>query len=119
MFDCEKGIWDTEYLCKKEIYHKLREIASEYSSHFAVDKQSVVNRCSDIIMTMTAVDIAPVVHARWVECDWVEPCVHGVGTIRHKNEGLKCTNCVHVFEKDLLWRDRYCPNCGARMDLEK
>lgn len=62
------------------------------------------------------IEVAPVVHAKWVECDWLEPCIHGFGTIRHKNEGLKCTNCVHVFKKDLLWRDNYCPNCGAKMD---
>lgn len=57
-------------------------------------------------------------HGRWEECDYVEPCIHGFGTIRHKAAGLKCTNCVHVFEKNLLWKDNYCPNCGARMDLE-
>lgn len=70
-----------------------------------------------MIDSLPAADVAPVVHARWVECDWLEPCVHGFGTIRYKNKGLKCTNCVHVFKNDILWRDNYCPNCGAKMDL--
>lgn len=61
-------------------------------------------------------DVAPVVHARWEECDYVEPCVHGFGTVRHPNEGLKCTNCMNVFSKKLLWKYNYCPNCGAKMD---
>lgn len=65
-----------------------------------------------------AADVAPVVHAKWENCDWVEPYYHGCGTIRIPNAGMKCTNCVHVFKKDLLWKDNYCPNCGAKMDLE-
>lgn len=65
-----------------------------------------------------AADVAPVVHAKWENCDWVEPYYHGCGTIRISNAGMKCTNCVHVFKKDLLWKDNYCPNCGAKMDLE-
>ena len=51
------------------------------------------------ITRLPAADVAPVRHGRWEECDYVEPCIHGFGTIRHKNAGLKCTNCVHVFKK--------------------
>lgn len=67
---------------------------------------------------LIANDVAPVRHGRWEECDYVEPCIHGFGTIRHANAGLKCTNCVNVFKKELLWKDNYCPNCGAKMDKE-
>lgn len=70
----------------------------------------------EALKSVPAADVAPVRHGQWEECDCVEPCIHGFGTIRHKNAGLKCTNCVHVFEKNLLWKDNYCPNCGARMD---
>lgn len=70
------------------------------------------------LLEAKSVDDAPVVHAKWENCDWVEPCYHGCGTIRIPNAGMKCTNCVHVFKKDLLWKDNYCPNCGAKMDLE-
>lgn len=59
MSDHEKGVWDTEYLCKKSIYNRLREIANDYAN-ISVDKQSVVNRCSDAIMTMSAEDVSPV-----------------------------------------------------------
>lgn len=69
-----------------------------------------------LIKIAPAADVAPVQHGRWEECDYVEPCIHGFGTIRHANAGLKCTNCVNVFKKELLWKDNYCPNCGARMD---
>lgn len=72
----------------------------------------------DEMKNLPAADVAPVVHAKWENCDWVEPYYHGCGTIRIPNAGMKCTNCVHVFKKDLLWKDNYCPNCGAKMDLE-
>lgn len=67
---------------------------------------------------MAASDVKPVIHAKWEECDYIEPCAHGFGTIRHERAGLKCTNCVHVFSKKLLWENNFCPNCGARMDAE-
>ena len=66
---------------------------------------------------LPAADVAPVVHSRWEECDYVEPRVHGFGTNRIKDAGMKCLNCVHVFKKDLLWKDNFFPNCGAKMDL--
>lgn len=56
--------------------------------------------------------------ANWEECDWVEPDCHGFGTVRIPNAGLRCTRCVHVFKRDLLWRSNFCPNCGARMRKE-
>ena len=73
----------------------------------------------EALKSVTAADVAPVRHGRWEECDYVEPCIHGFGTIRHANAGLKCTNCVNVFKKELLWKDNYCPNCGAKMDREE
>lgn len=77
------------------------------------------NTLYDEMKNLPAADVAPVVHAKWENCDWVEPYYHGCGTIRIPNAGMKCTNCVHVFKKDLLWKDNYCPNCGAKMDLEE
>ncbi len=73
----------------------------------------------EMLSLLPAADVAPVVHAKWEICDWVEPDYHGCGTIRTPNAGMKCTNCVHVFKRDLLWKDNYCPNCGAKMDLEE
>ena len=65
-----------------------------------------------------AADVAPVRHARWEEADWVEPDCHGFGIIRTPKAALRCSNCKNCFKKELLWKDNYCPNCGAKMDLE-
>lgn len=72
----------------------------------------------DIMSDIPTADVAPVVHSRWEQCDYLEPCIHGFGTNRIKNAGMKCLNCVHVFKRDLLWTSNFCPNCGAKMDLE-
>lgn len=69
--------------------------------------------------TFPEADVVPVIYSQWEECDYVEPCVHGFGTIRTHNAGLKCKHCAHVFKKELLWKDNYCPNCGAKMNLNK
>lgn len=69
-----------------------------------------------IILSAPAADVAPVRHGRWIECDYLEPCIYGFGTIRRKNKGLKCNQCVHVFEAKSLWMQNFCPNCGALMD---
>ena len=78
---------------------------------------AVIDSVQDFVKNQPPADVAPVVHSRWEECDYVEPCVHGFGTNRIKDAGMKCLNCVHVFKKELLWANNYCPNCGAKMSL--
>ena len=68
------------------------------------------------IKGMKADDVAPVRHGRWEEADWVEPDCHGFGIIRTPKAALRCSNCKNCFKKELLWKDNYCPNCGAKMD---
>ena len=86
--------------------------------HLVLAAQEMCVDAITAIREIPAADVAPVVHSRWEECDYVEPCVHGFGTNRIKNAGMKCLNCVHVFKKDLLWKDNFCPNCGAKMSGE-
>lgn len=49
-----------------------------------------------------AVDAEPVVHGYWVYDHWCE---------------FKCSNCgCWSNSKPYRGREKYCPNCGARMD---
>ena len=57
-----------------------------------------------------------VVHGRWEEADLVELQGTTSETMRIPNAGLRCSACAHAFDKRLLWKDNYCPNCGAKMD---
>lgn len=65
-------------------------------------------RVSQMIQRQSAEDVAPVVHGRWVI---VDDCVM-IGDGKH----MECSEC-HTWKKDRIKTD-YCPNCGARMDLE-
>ena len=49
------------------------------------------------------VDAAPVVHGRWIKAECSE-----------KDGNARCSNCGQ-WEWDNC---NYCPNCGAKMDLE-
>lgn len=63
-----------------------------------------------MIEALPAVDVAPVVHGRWIHLDPRE---------RATISG-KCSCCgweAHYYEDDVADMP-YCPNCGARMDGE-
>ena len=58
------------------------------------------------ISDMPAADVAEVVHGRWIwneegEIDW--------------EQFYRCSNCG---DKE-YWESNFCPNCGAKMDLEE
>ena len=58
----------------------------------------------DVIM-LPAADVAPVRHGRW-------------GTHSDRPDSLICSVCNCGFD---MWKHdphNYCPNCGAKMDLE-
>ena len=71
-----------------------------------------------VLDLIPAADVAPVVHGRWEEADWVELDDSGAEFIRTPKAALRCSHCKIAFKKELLWRNKYCPNCGARMDGE-
>ncbi len=60
-----------------------------------------------IIDSLTAADVEPVRHGRWVQCfdDW-----------RQQIEGSKCSACGFEYYGTGISRFRYCPGCGAKMD---
>lgn len=57
------------------------------------------------IYYMTSEDVAPVIHAKWVKRSFVSFDVF-------------CSEC-RTLEKfgDSNYKSRYCPHCGAKMDL--
>lgn len=78
-----------------------------------VEKETLLAVKKQIEAIPTA-DVRPVVRGKWEVVDWVEydeqgECVH------YPKEGLCCTSCKNVFKKKLLWKNNYCPNCGADM----
>ena len=54
-------------------------------------------------------EVAPVVHGRWKLCYEDD---------RHQIEGDECTACGFQHYGTTINHYRYCPACGAEMDLE-
>lgn len=65
------------------------------------------------------VDVAPVVHARWIETTIPANTTGHGGVGQDKKKGRLCSNCRCAFDAVLLWCDSFCPNCGAKMDGER
>lgn len=53
----------------------------------------------DFLRERSTVDAVEVVHGRWIPCE---------------NGGYNCANCDRRVA--FLVHNRYCPNCGAKMD---
>ncbi len=58
-----------------------------------------VQSCLDVLLEQPIVDAVPVVHGRWIK---YITC-------------YRCSECGHQVTS----ADNFCPNCGAKMDLEE
>lgn len=77
---------------------------------FAEDEIDLIKEVIDMIETAPALDVAPVVHARWIDMQEDD-----------YTEGMwRCSNCCSDRYFDCFLPSqmgvRYCPNCGAKMD---
>lgn len=79
------------------------------------DADAITMKGVKIINQFPTVDAVEVVHAHWEECDWVKYDGHSE-CVRYPKAAWYCSNCRNAFKKELLWKDNYCPNCGAKMD---
>lgn len=72
------------------------------NKHFINGIESVLEYAENL----PAADVAPVVHGRWIE----------------DHDYLKCPECGVMVKWDFTFFDignwNYCPNCGAKMDIE-
>lgn len=94
-----------------------QSVAIARLTHLEVTKPTAtMTDAKRALADMFPADVAPVVHGRWTEADWVEMEIGGNELIRTPNAALRCSNCRNCFKKELLWKDAYCPNCGAKMD---
>lgn len=83
------------------------DIVEEYEdggSDWGFGRQNIL----EVINSVPAADVAPVRHGRWVIVD--------DGVMIGDGKHMECSKC-HTWKKDRI-KTGYCPNCGARMDLE-
>ena len=103
-----------------------REAAVKVAEKYGLANGSALGRHTGLadciaseIADIPAADVAPVVHGRWTETDWVEMESGGHDFIKTLKEALRCSNCRNCFKKELLWKTNFCPNCGSKMNLEE
>lgn len=114
----ETGFFEKQFLSKKTIYEKLREIGSSYGEHMAVDKESAVCRCSDTLMMEKPAKVAPVRYARWVidkesKHEKIVHCSHCGKRPVEKKYAVRGNGYV-IYHCHAILTD-FCPNCGAKM----
>ena len=66
---------------------------------------------ADCIRYMDAADVAPVRHGRWIDPPWTYFGAKQYVCDQCKDDGFWHKRVQH-------FKDNYCPNCGAKMDLE-
>lgn len=78
----------------------------EYCENYCRCSKEFCERQSCPIWKAPAADVEPVRHRHWIE----------------DHDYLKCPECGVMVKRDFTFFDigdwNYCPNCGAKMDLE-
>ena len=90
-------------VCKRIIHDRWNDTTAPVSwSHAYAD-------FIDDINNQPTADVAPVRHGRWLSWEEMFPDK----TPKHKNNlGVFCSKCKLHNDN----RNKYCPNCGAKMD---
>lgn len=84
----------TSLLCKKELAKDTEHMIRAFLM------------VTEMIQDAPAVDVVPVVHGKW----------EYIGTDKNGHV-YRCANCAGRIGLD--YETEYCPNCGAKMDLEE
>lgn len=75
-----------------------------------------MNTLYDEIQALPVEDVAPVVHGRWG--GWTTPAFYGMDDfgdpIYRDATFYRCSKC----DRKSVIKEKYCPNCGAKMILE-
>lgn len=96
-----------EYITKEQVI----ELARPYG---CTDDGIPYYRFVSNIHKMKAADVAPVVHGEWLS--WKEADNFIPSPDRH--ECSVCHDAAQVLVNGLELLSDYCPNCGARMDIQ-
>ena len=94
-----------EYIERESLINHVEDLPTWGADGNLLDREDVISS----IENRLAADVAPVRHGRWEQCfeDW-----------RQQIEGDKCSVCGFEHYGTSIRNYNYCPNCGAKMDLE-
>lgn len=100
-----------EYMSREAAIREIEQINPvdygamwDYEAHHWAGE--CLRDCKEVIDSIPAADVAPVVHGRWSDA--------GFGELpKHAPYGWACSVCGGIsFNNEYI----YCPNCGAKMD---
>ena len=95
-----------EYIEREKTVERLRSLGNREYRKEKGTIQDAIKMISYPEYTPSA-DVSPVVHGRWIG----------------DHDYLKCPECGIMVKQDFTFFDignwNYCPNCGAKMDLEE
>lgn len=70
------------------------------------------------LLCLPSADVVPVAHGRW-EPYFEEVEIYNAGGVAEREQtGWICGRCKSVESITRYYKTNYCPNCGAKMDLE-
>lgn len=70
----------------------------------------------DEVQALPVADVAPVVHGRWTTPRAIIECSKCGFGMFPDGYFFEFGECVHAYESQ--YRPNFCPNCGAKLDLE-
>ena len=79
------------------------------------DADAITMNGVKILNQFPAADVVPVVHGRWDNIPNTYMCVARKDGSYHGN-ATSCSVCHEINPN--AYKTNYCPNCGAKMDLE-
>lgn len=68
-------------------------------------------RVKTLVMRIPAADVEPMRHGRWIQPPWIY-----YGAKQYVCD--QCKDDEYWRKRSLNYKEKYCPNCGSKMDLE-
>lgn len=99
-----------KYISRERLRNNLMEIVENMCTDFVI---SAINKCID---NLPVADVAPVKHGTWIEVEGdklVGIDSNGKDMYRYYRYNI----CAKCGKRNAI-KSNFCPNCGAKMDLE-